>query len=395
MKSANMKILEINKFNHVRGGADKHFVDLVRLLESGGNEVGVFAMNHPKNLHTDFSKYFVSRVDYERGSLLNKLKGIARIFWSFEAKWKIRKLLNNFQPDIVHIHNIYHQISPSILPEIKKRGIPIVMTVHDWKMVCPNYLLNCEEPYCQKCVSGKYWHCFAVKSVKNSYLASFISVLAIYFHRWIKVYEKNIDLFIAPSRFVKKVISEAGFPENKIKVLPHFVNEEFINTAQIARINSYALYFGRVSNEKNVHELIEIFKNMPIQLVLAGSREAGFEISHHSNIKYVGFKNSSELRRLIKGSSFVVSASRLPETFGLVALEAISAEKPFVGYEVGGYGEIIENGVNGHLASSAKDFKDKIFEYALGKAPIFRFQGEKFNPEKYSKEILDIFRRLC
>jgi glycosyltransferase involved in cell wall biosynthesis len=390
-----MKILEINKFNHVRGGADKHFVDLVRLLKNGGNEVEVFAMCHPKNLHSDFSKYFVSRVDYENGSLFNKLRGALRIFWSFEAKRKIEKLLDDFQPDIVHIHNIYHQISPSILPEIKKRGIPIVMTVHDWKMVCPNYLLNCEEPYCQKCASGKYWHCFAEKSVKNSYLASFVSVLAIYFHRWLEVYERNIDLYIAPSRFVQDVLSRAGFPENKIRVLPHFMEAESLNEKQAANENRYALYFGRVSKEKNVHELIEIFKNLPIKLILAGRKEASLEIPCHPNIKYVGFKSNIELRKLIKDSSFVVSPSRLPETFGLVALESISAEKPFVGYDTGGYGEIIENGVNGYLAKNRKEFKDKIMDYSLGKAPNFKYQPEKFSPKRYLGEAIDIFQSFC
>jgi glycosyltransferase involved in cell wall biosynthesis len=390
-----MKILEINKFNHIRGGSDKHFTDLVRLFQSNGDEVGVFAMSHPENLHSDFSKYFVSQVDYENGSLLNKMKGAFRIFWSFEAKRKIAKLLDEFQPDVVHIHNIYHQISPSILLEIKKRRIPVVMTVHDWKLICPNYLLNCEEPYCKKCVAGKYWHCVSKKCVKNSYAKSLIAVLGLYFHRWLRVYEKNVDLYIAPSRFVKNILAQAGFPEKKIKVLAHFTSVQDSQNGQDENGENFALYFGRISKEKNVDELIEIFKDLPIQLVLAGNREDGFEIPNHSNIKYVGFKNNVELAKLIKNSSFVVSASRLAETFGLVALEAISAEKPFVGYDVGGYGEMIENGANGYLAKNKEEFKSKILEYVSGKAPNFKFQADKFSPERYYGEIVDIFQSIC
>lgn len=390
-----MRILEINKFNHVRGGADKHFLDLAGLLQENGNEVGVFAMSHPENLHSDFSKYFVSRVDFENGSILNKLKGAFRVFWSFEAKRKIAKLLDEFQPDVVHIHNIYHQISPSILPEIKKREIPIVMTVHDWKMICPNYLLNCEEPYCKKCVAGKYWHCVLKKCVKNSYIKSLIAVLGIYFHRWLKIYEKNVDLYIAPSRFVKNILVQAGFPEKKIKILNHFIEAEILDEARAANENDYAFYFGRISKEKNVQKLIDIFKDLPMKLVLAGNKEDGFEIPRHENIKYVGFKNNVDLRKLIRNSNFVVSASRLPETFGLVALEAISAEKPFVGYEVGGYGEIIENSANGYLAKNEREFKGKILEYVSGKTPIFKFQAEKFSPKRYYGEILDIFQSIC
>ncbi|MFA6284938.1 MAG: glycosyltransferase [Parcubacteria group bacterium] len=390
-----MKILEINKFNHIRGGADKHFIDLARLFESNGDEVGVFAMSHPENLHSDFSKYFVSRVDFENGSLFNKMKGAFRVFWSFEATRKIAKLLDEFQPDVIHIHNIYHQISPSILLEIKKRRIPIVMTVHDWKLICPNYLLNCEEPYCKKCVAGKYWHCVSKKCVKNSYAKSLIAVLGLYFHRWLKIYEKNVDLYIAPSRFVKNILVQAGFPEKKIKVLAHFASVQDSQNGKDANGENYALYFGRISKEKNVDELIEIFKSLPIKLVLAGNREAGFEIPRHPNIKYAGFKNSVELAKLIKNSSFVVSASKLAETFGLVALEAISAEKPFVGYDVGGYGEMIENGANGYLVKNKEEFKSKILEYASGKATKFKFQADKFSPERYYVGIVDIFQSIC
>lgn len=390
-----MRILEINKFNHIRGGADKHFLDLVRLLQKSGDEVAVFAMDHPENLHSDFSKHFVSRVDFENGSLLNKLKGTFRVFWSFEARRKIAKILDEFQPDIVHIHNIYHQISPSILPEVKKRGIPIVMTVHDWKLICPNYLLNCKEPFCEKCVSGKYWHCVSKKCVKNSFAKSLIAVLGLRFHRYLKVYEKNIDLYIAPSRFVKSILVQAGFPEKKIKALAHFAEAEISDEEQTANGDGYALYSGRISKEKNVHELIDIFKNLPMKLVLAGNKEDGFEIPRHANIKYVGFKNNVEMKKLVKNSIFVVSASRLAETFGLVALEAIVAEKPFIGYDVGGYSEIIENGANGYLAKNEKDFKNKISEYASGKMPNFEFQVEKFSPEKYYGEVLDIFQSIC
>lgn len=397
-----MRILEINKFNHVRGGADKHFVDLARLLELSGNEVAVFAMDHPENRQSEWSRYFVSRVDYEKGNIPNKIKGALRIFWSFEAKRKISKLLDEFKPDIVHIHNIYHQISPSILPEIKRRGIPIVMTVHDWKLVCPNYLLNCGaaqadgEPYCRKCVRGTYWHCLKNKCVKNSYFKSLLCVLELYFHKWLKVYEKNVDLYVAPSRFVKKVLLEAGFPDEKIKVLPHFINRrDRIPTTFAEPDDDYALYFGRISKEKNVDELVEIFKNLPIELVLAGNKDENFNVPAHSNIKFVGFKNPNELESLIRNSKFVVSASRLPETFGLIALEATKNGRPFVGYDTGAYGEIIQNGPSGHLAADADDFREKITEYASGNMPEFSFDSEKFSPENHLRSIIDIFGSIC
>ncbi len=390
-----MKILEINKFCHLRGGADKHFLDLVSLLEKNGHEVAIFAMEHPRNPDSRWKKYFVGRVDYDNGNFFNKLKGALRVFWSLEAKRKISRLLDDFKPDVAHIHNIYHQISPSILPEIKKRGIPIVMTVHDWKLICPNYLLNCSEPYCRKCVAGKYWHCVANKCVKNSYIKSLICTLELYFHKWLKIYEKNVDLFIAPSEFAKNILVEAGFPEKKIAVLPHFVEVKPLRNQRQLPAEDYAFYFGRLSKEKGVDELIDVFKDLPVNLVLAGRKDKDFAIPNRSNVRYLGFKSVEEIEKLVQNSKFVVSASRLPETFGLIALETVRRDKPFLGYKAGAYGEIVENGVSGWLAETREEFHTKAAEFAGGNMPKFAFKSENFSPESYHKKILDIFRSVC
>jgi glycosyltransferase involved in cell wall biosynthesis len=391
-----MRILEINKFNHVRGGADKHFVDLVELLEKNGNEVAVFAMNHPENNSSKWSEYFVSRVDYEKGSFFNKLKGMFRIFWSPEAKRKIARLLDEFRPEVVHIHNIYHQISPSILPEIKKRKIPVVMTVHDWKLICPNYLLNCETPYCKKCVAGKYWHCVAKKCVKNSYLKSLVSVLELQLHRWLRVYDRNVDHYITPSNFVKNVLVEAGFSEKKISVLPHFIETNRRGLTSTGSGASYALYVGRVSKEKGADELIDIFSKLSANLVLAGSKDASFLISDgQNNIRYVGFRSPKEIGILMQNAYCVVSASRLPETFGLIALEAIASQKPFVGYRTGAYGEIVQDGKNGFLAENREELEARIKSIFENSGRNYDFNIDKFAPKEYYSGIIDIFRVFC
>ncbi len=220
-----MKILEINKFNFRKGGADKHFLDVIALLESKGHKVAVFSMAHPRNEKSFWEKYFLSEVGYTREySLWQKIKGVGRMFYSFEAKRKINKLLDDFQPDIVHIHNIYHQLSPFILFEIKKRNIPIVMTVHDYKLINPNYNLYLNGKIYNRCQKEKYWQCFIDKCVKNSYLVSLIATLEAYWHNsWLKTYQKNIDLFIVPSNFVKNILTNYKIiNKKKIIILPHF-----------------------------------------------------------------------------------------------------------------------------------------------------------------------------
>ena len=272
-----MKILEINKFHFAKGGADKHFLDVVNLLKSKNHKVAVFSMNHPKNIESQWKKYFVSMVGYTgEYNFWQKLKGVARMFHSFEAKKKINKLLDNFQPDIIHIHNIYHQLSPIILFEIKKRKIPVVMTVHDFKLINPNHNLYHGGKIYDRCKNGKYYQCFLDKCVKNSYAKSFLAMLEMYWHNsLLKTYEKNIDLYIAPSHFVKNILEEWGIAGEKIKIMPHFIANNDTTVFQHAVLdkskskkeeyedypNNYALHFGRISKNKGVNILLNIFKN--------------------------------------------------------------------------------------------------------------------------------------
>ncbi|MCX6764073.1 MAG: glycosyltransferase [Candidatus Moranbacteria bacterium] len=354
-----MKILEINKFNFVQGGADKHFLDLVELLKAQNHEVAVFSMQHPKNKLSLWRKYFVSYVGYnENDSLWQKIKGTFRIFYSWEAKYKIKKLLNDFQPDIVHIHNIYHQISPSILPEIKKRGIPIVMTVHDYNLICPNYLMQDNG---QQLDNIGAWDFILNKHFKNSFLKSLLAVLENKFHRYLNIYDGNIDCYISPSQFTKRKLIKAGIAKEKIVVIPHFALEEKREKKILNLKRKFVLHFGRLSKEKGIDSLIEIFKEIPeASLFLAGNIEGDLEIPDQYNVKYLGFLNNNGLKHFIRESLFVISPSRLPETFGLIALEAMRYGKPFIGFRGSAFSEIVENEKTGFLCRSEAEMAEKI-----------------------------------
>jgi len=410
-----MKILEINKFYFPQGGADKHFLDVVQLLESRGHKTAVFSMAHPRNEKSEWEKYFLSPVGYTSTySFWEKVKGIGRMFYSIEAKRKINKILDDFQPDLVHIHNIYHQLSPIILFEIKKRNLPIVITVHDYKLVNPNYNLYLNGKIYQGCKEGKYWQCLRDKCVKNSYLKSFLAMLEMYWHNKIlKTYEKNIDLYIAPSKFVKNILVQWGIDKKKIKVLPHFSffsqTEPKNNFADTTLLYSnvvndgrgkYGLYLGRISRAKGVDWLMNIFENMNVfQLYLAGSVEDDLNVEGRKNVKYLGFLDTKKLEEYIKNSGFIISGSRLPETFGLVALEAITAGKPFLGFKSGAYSEIIQNGFNGFLAENEKELKETIEKISRGEIKfdeekIRQAAREKYNAKQYGATLEKIFQLL-
>lgn len=396
-----MKILEINKFYYSRRGADKHFIDVVDLLESKGHEVAIFAMHHPQNRISRWSKYFLSYVGYNSGdsNIFQKIKGVARMFYSSEAKLKINALLDEFKPDIVHIHNIYHQLSPMILFEIKKRKIPVVMTVHDYKIINPNHSLNLNgKPY-DRCRNGKYHQCVFDKCVKNSYAKSLVAALEAYWHEKLGTYKKNIDIYVAPSNYVKNILTNWGVPREKIKVIEHFTLSVAEITNDDGDINSqkYALYFGSISAKKGVDSLLEIFKKIPeAKLYLAGMIEDGYKLSANDRVKYLGMLSQRELKDRIKKCKFVVSASKLPETFGLVALEANTHGKLFVGFRTGALSEIIENGVNGFLVNNENEMSEIVKKIM---AENIAFDGQKikekaldkYGQERYYSKLLEIF----
>ena len=395
-----MKILEINKFNYVRGGAEKHFLDLVRLLKNKGHEVAVFSMEHPQNEFSPWKKYFVSYVGYDvSDSLWQKIKGTARIFYSIEARIKIKKLLDDFQPDIVHIHNIYHQISPSILTEIKKRKIPIIMTVHDYALICPDHLYQCNGFDCAKLGKDKYWEFIIKKGFKNSYVKSVLVVLEKMVHDFFQLYEKNIDLYICPSEFMRKKIVAAGIAAEKTTVIPHFFQPSAIRAVEDIEVGEkYIFHFGRLSKGKGVDRLIRVVKSIPnLKLYLAGKIEDDLVIPNDSRIKYLGFLNAEKILEYIKQSLFVVSFSKLSETFGLIALEANSSGKPFVGYRTGALSEIVENNRTGCLCSNEADIKMQIERLVRDDGLRILFSrnalknAEKFNAENFYKKIMQVF----
>ncbi len=397
-----MKILEINKFYFPKRGAEKHFLDLIQLLGKRGHEVAVFSMQHPKNLKTRWSQYFVSAVGYtSEYSFWQRVKGIFRGFYSLEAKRKINQILDNFQPDIVHIHNIYHQLSPTILFEIKKRNIPIIMTVHDFKLISPNYNLYHQGKLYSRGKNKKYYQCFLDKCFKNSYLQSFAAMLEMYWHGVIlRTYEKNIDLFLVPSIFVKNILNEWGFPMKNVQVLPHFIFENKpIKTREIRseeNTNKFALYAGGISKDKGVETLLAIFSDLKgLKLYLAGNIEDDIDILKNQNIRYLGFLNQTMLSSYIEKSNLVISGSQLSETFGLIALEAIAKGKPFVGFKSGAYSEIIKNKFNGFLVDNKKKMAETVKNIAENK---ILFNQEKIQQEAIkkfgSKKYLEIFEKI-
>lgn len=369
-----MKILQINKFHNPRRGADKHFLDVVELLGDGGHEVASFCMAQKGDVPSPWETYFLSPVGYtDKFTLWQNIKGVGRMFYSPEAHRNIRKLLDAFAPDVVHIHNIYHQMDPTILFAIKKRNIPIVMTVHDFKLINPNHaMMLAGKPY-ERCKNGAYYQCLLDRCVKNSHAKSFIAMLEAYWHRMLGTYGM-VDVFIAPSVFVKNRLEQWGIPGDKIRVIAHFVPQEgtVLQEKEYTAEDQhpYAFYAGKISQEKGVDMLLRIFSEQSgLKLYLAGEIEEGFVIPKSDQVVYLGIVPPDKVRRYMREARCVISATRLPETFGLIALEAIASGTGFVGFDTGAFSEIITDERYGILVQSEEELRSAV--HKIGSRKVF------------------------
>lgn len=350
-----MTILEINKFYHPQGGADVVMLEESRLLSDHGHTVVPFAMKNQKNLPSPYAHAFVSAIPTARvGYGLAELKTAGRFFYSFEARKKLSGLITRTKPDIAHVHNIYHQLSPSVLDALGSARVPAVMTVHDWALLAPNYMLFDHGAICERGRLGA-WQTIHHRCIKDSYLASTLAASAFAFHRLTRAYERGIRQFIAPSVFVKNKLVAAGFSEHRITVIPHFIDASKI---VMGSVGNYVAYMGRLSPEKGILTLIKaaaLHPDIPVKIAGTGPEEEklkAFVSDHHLlNVEFVGRLDGVARDRFYQQALCVVVPSIWYELFGLVVLEAYAAGKPVIASAIGALPELVREGETGALVS--------------------------------------------
>jgi glycosyltransferase involved in cell wall biosynthesis len=402
-----MRILQVNKYNYIRGGAEKYFIEISRELKELGHQVAIFSMKHPKNIPSDFDKYFVSRISFNEGGFKNKIIGPFRLLFSFTARRKFRRLVKDFRPDIIHIHNIYHQISPSILRVAKKRKIPVIMHLHDYKLVCPNYQLLAHNKICYRCLGGKYYNCLQQRCFKNSFWRSFLATIEMYLHHHLlKVYKKNIDLFIAPSQSMKDTVVKFGWPEDKIKVLYNF--SEKLQNNLMDSPGDYGLYFGRLSKEKGIDVLLSALSlaNRKIKLKIIGSgpeeenlKKMVKDLKLGSRVKFLGPKFGEELFSEVKKAQVIFIPSIWLENMPLTLLEAMMLKKVVIASNTGGLPELIKDGQTGFLFKRGDDQDLARVIDSLDKHNLLQIGAqanllaEELSVGRHLSKLLQIYRR--
>ncbi|WP_340539653.1 glycosyltransferase [Nocardioides sp. GXZ039] len=354
-----MRILHVNKFLYRRGGAESYLLDLAAAQQASGHEVSFFAMAHPDNLADPNDDLFPTRMELDpppEGGL-ERLRTAARIVHRRDARAAMARILDRVRPDVVHLHNIYHQLSPSILAPITDRAIPSVMTLHDYKLVCPTYqLLDADGEICEACLPGRFRNAVRRRCNRGSLTGSALSAVESRVHRTTGAYD-GIDVLACPSDFLRAKMVQGGIAATRLAHLTNFCDLSGIEAA--TEPGRGVLYAGRLSHEKGVDVLVEAARHLPqgLPITIAGdgperaALEARADAVAPGRITFLGRISGAEVHRRMREAAVVVVPSRWYENQPMTILEAYGAGRPVVASRLGGLPELVDDGVTGALVA--------------------------------------------
>lgn len=347
-----MKILMVNKFLYPRGGSESYMLYLGEHLKKLGHQVEYFGMYDEKNTVGNSLSLYTQNMDFHSKGLSRFLYPF-KIIFSFESKKKIMQVIDHFKPDIVHMNNINFQLTPSIIYGIKKKGVPVVQTVHDYQMICPNHLLyNFDKNTpCEKCVNGSHINCVKNKCIHNSLVKSILGVVEAKLYSFLKTYKK-VDLFVCPSNFLeRKLLLARDYYQGKTLTIHNFIDKNKFTDAD-QKVDAYILYVGRLSKEKGIEYIAKTAKLLPqYNFVVAGSGPDEDVLKGIDNVTLAGFLTGDKLSKLMRNAKLLLLPSVCYENCPLSILESHSMGVPVVTMNSGGMAELVADGVTGTLVT--------------------------------------------
>ena len=391
-----MRILLVNKFYYQRGGDSTAVFSTEQLLKAHGHEVAIFSMQHPDNVRSEWEKYFPAEVVFSFSGLSTILPAVRRIFHCPEVALKLKQLLADFRPDVVHLHNIHSYLSPLVAAIARQKGIRVVWTLHDYKLICPTYTCLRKGAVCEACFKNKA-NVILHKCMKQSICASLLGFLeACYWNK--RKLSRITDAFISPSVFLKSKMTEAGFSPKQIEVLPNFMPQK---VSPATEKEDYYCYVGRISAEKGVDMLLEAACQLPYHLKIIGG---GPLLDAYRNkyplkqVEFCGQMKPDELYPIVRKARFLVIPSIWYENNPFSAIEALCMGTPLLGARIGGIPELT-NENNGMLFTPGNitELRDKINLFFTDYANFFDYKKiasqsyNIFSPDTFYKQLLQIY----
>jgi glycosyltransferase involved in cell wall biosynthesis len=352
-----MRILYCNKYNFNFSGTESYLFELMDLMRHRGHETALFSMADPRGEPSPFDRHFVPFIDFKSGSNspFSNVRNAVHAIYSVEARRKLRRMIAEFRPDVAHVRNIYHHLTPSILWELEAQRVPVLYHLNDFKLICPSYNLVSHGRVCERCQGGKFRHVLTEGCYSGPRGSAFVLAAEAYAHRWLRTYQKCVDCFLAPSQFVKSKLTENGWDAGKIEVLPHFQTLPADLPAPVGE-DAPILYFGRLSPEKGIYDLLlamQSVPSVPLQIAGDGPQRSQLEETARSrgsnNVQFLGHLQGNALQYAIDSARFTVLPSRAYETLGKTILESYSRGRAVVASDLGSRRELVHDGVTGLL----------------------------------------------
>jgi glycosyltransferase involved in cell wall biosynthesis len=399
-----MRILHIHKYYHDHDGAGRYMFEVMRLQEASGHVVAPFAMHEERNAPSVWDKYFVSELETKKLRFGGHIfQSLARAWWSREAKQKCAAMLRAFQPDVVHVHNVYTHLSPSVLAACKQHGVPVVMTVHDYALISANYgLWNGQRPLQLSELS--LLGVARTRFIKQSFIATLVLELIFRAQKFLSYYDRAIDVYLTSSKFMQNLLTQVGYNKDKIRVLPMFAANYAFKPKPVSKREGI-LFAGRLETYKGIDFVLQAARALPErQFYIAGTgpqlEQVKLAARQLPNLEYLGLLPSRELWQKMSEVQLVVAPSRWLEPLGLVALEAMACGTPVIIAGQGGLPEYLEPGVTSFVFNPADD-RDFLatLKYALASTQPLSQMGEKArqfvdqkaNPETHLVQLMEVY----
>jgi glycosyltransferase involved in cell wall biosynthesis len=342
------KILIVHNCYQQAGGEDTVVAAETELLINHGHQVELWKVDN-KDLP---------------GGLRGKIKAALSTSYSSTSKAIAREKLRHFKPDIVHVHNFFPQISPSVYDACAEENVPVVQTLHNYRLICPGALLLRDGKVCELCVTGSPYHAALYGCYRGSKAGSLVVAHMVAQHRDQQTWNHKVSRFIALTEFAKAKFVEAGFPAHKIAIKPNFVKPHASEALRNKPSSPYALFVGRLSEEKGIKTLAKAWQKLDgcCKLKVVGDGALKPLLENNSNIETLGFQNQASIHELMQNATFLVMPSECYETFGMVLIESFSHGLPVIASNLGAMSEIVSDCETGLLfePSNSDELANKV-----------------------------------